>query len=194
VFETVTVWAGLAIFSPWGEKESWVGLTLRPGPDCPLPLRATVTGFVPVVDDEMVSVADAPPFDPGVKITCTVQLAPTSRLAPQFVAPVEKSAAAGPVIWKPTLLIAAPPLFVTFRVAGELATPTACEGNTRLVGLTENTGGIRPDPLSVTVCPGFTASAIVSEPVCVPDWMGVKETPSEQLEWATSCAVQSFFN
>jgi len=75
-------------------------------------------------------------------------------------------------------------------VAGEPATPTGWAGKFRLGGLTENAGGSRPVPLSETVCPVFTASIIVRDPVCVPDCVGTKDIARVQLEWALSCVVQ----
>ena len=68
-FETVTIWAALGLYRSCAGKESCVGLTLRPAADSPVPSRGTVTGATPAVDDEIVSVAEAPPDDAGVKIT-----------------------------------------------------------------------------------------------------------------------------
>jgi hypothetical protein len=93
----------------------------------------TVNGFTPTVEDEMVSVAAAPPAVEGVKTTCTVQFAPASRLVPHVVAPVEKLPAAGPEIWNPTFVIPAPPLLVTANVKGGLAIATSCGANFREV-------------------------------------------------------------
>ncbi len=110
-----------------------VGLTEKVGGRRPVPLMGTVSAFTPTVEEEIVSVAAAPPDDDGVKTTCTVQLAPPSRLVPQVVAPVEKLPAAGPVIWNPTFARPAPPLLVTVRVDGVLAMPTSCGAKLRLV-------------------------------------------------------------
>ena len=135
-----------------------------------------------MVADEIVSVAEAPPEDLGVKITWRVQFAPASRVAPQFEFAVEKLAANGPVIWNPALDRGAPPALVTLSVAGELATPAVCTGKVRLTGLTDSDGGRRPVPPREMVCPLFRISATVSEPVCVPDCAGTNETANEQLE------------
>ena len=57
-----------------------------------------MTGRTPAVDEEIMSVAEEPPEDDGLKITWKVQLAPASRFGPQFELAMEKLAAVGPVI------------------------------------------------------------------------------------------------
>ena len=83
-------------------------------------------------------------------MTCTVQLAPAARVAPQVVAPVAKLDAPEPVIWKPTLAIELPPVLVTVNVCGAPATPVGCAGKFKLVGLTLIAEGNWPMPLSGT--------------------------------------------
>jgi len=137
-----------------------------------------------------VRVAAAPPAVAGVKITCTAQLAPASRVAPQVEFAVEKLAAAGPVIWNPGFARAAPPLLVTLMEAGAPATPTGCAGKVKLVALAESAGGKRPVPLRATDCFAFSASATASDPDWVPDCVGANESANEQLECAARVAVQ----
>ena len=155
---------------------------MRPEGLCPVPLRETVSGLTPLVDDETVRVAARPPVDAGVKIICMVQLAPASRLLPQLVAPVEKLPADGPEIWKPTLAAGAPPLLVIFSVAGALAEPACWAAKVRLGGMTVKAGGLRAVPLRATVRLGLRSSAMVRRPDCGPGWVGAKTTASGQLE------------
>src|SRR6516165_8200438 len=163
-FEIVTTWAAPALYNACAGNESWAGFTPSPAALWPIPVSDTATGDTPVVDDEMVRVAAAPPAVAGVKITCTAQLAPASRVAPQVEFAVEKLAAAGPVIWNPGFARAAPPLLVTLMEAGAPATPTGCAGKLRLAALAESAGGNRPVPLRETVCFAFSASEMESAP------------------------------
>jgi len=65
---------------------------------CPVPIRGTVTGFTPLLVDEMVRIAVAAPEDAGVNTTPTVQLVPAASVALQVVVPVAKLPAGCPVI------------------------------------------------------------------------------------------------
>jgi hypothetical protein len=190
VLEMVTVCEGLACPSACAAKLSCDGFTLSPAAVCPAPLRETVAAFTPRVDEEIVKLAAAPPDAVGVKMTCTVQLLPLARFAPQVVASVAKLPADGPVIWKPMLAIGAPPLLMIVRVEGELATPTCCAVKVKLAGLTVKAGGIRPTPESAMVCELFSESETVNIPVCVPPAVGLNTTPMVQLDLAASCVVQ----
>jgi len=141
VLLTVTVCAALVEPTMVGTKVSWEGLTLSPEGTVDEPERRTVTGVTPAVDEVMVSAAELAPATTGVKTTCTVQLEYPARVAPQVVAPVEKLAAAAPVIWKPTFAAGTAPLLVMVRLKGALATPTVWLGKLRLVGLTDKAAG-----------------------------------------------------
>ena len=165
-----------------------------PAAACPVPVRGTETALTPSVDEEMAKVAADPPDVAGVKITCTVQLPPAGRVAPQVLGPVEKLAAEGPEIANPTLAVTAPPLFVMVSAAGALASPTCCAGNARLAGLTANAGGCKPVPLNETVCPGFVISETVNVPLAVPACVGVKTTLIAQFDLAANCVVQLLDN
>lgn len=98
VLAIITVCA--ALLAPGGTmaKTSCPGSTLIPAAVCPVPLNGTLTAATPAVEDETASEAVAPPAAAGVKITCTVQLLPLARVAPQVVVPREKLAAESPVI------------------------------------------------------------------------------------------------
>ena len=154
-----------------------------------MPLNGTVTAFTCTVDEVTVSVAFAVPVADGVNVTCAVQLLPFARVAPQVVAPVAKLAADAPVIWKPTLLMGAPPLFEIVSVSGALVEFTAWLLKFKLAGLTEITGGSSPVPASATVCV-FSMSATDSAPVCVPAAVGRYVTLMAHEALAASCVVQ----
>lgn len=165
------------------------GLTFKPETACPVPLKTTVAAFTPRVDEVTVSVAVLPPAEAGVKIAWTVQLLPLASVAPQVLAPVEKLFAQGPVIWKPTLAMGAPPVLLIVSVWGEEATPVCCVGKLRLGGLTAKAGGSSPVPARAMVC-FFKMSVTVRTPGCDPAAVGAKVTLSEQLELAASCVPQ----
>lgn len=188
---SVTVCAALEEPGATMGKINCEGLTLIPVKDCPVPVRGTVTDATPEVDEETTSEAIAPPASAGVKITRTVQLAPLASVAPQVVVPVEKLEAETPVIWKPTLAIDAPPVLLTVSVCGELAAPTVCPVKVRLAGLTLMIAGLRPVPLSATVCVS-SASLMVKVPVWAPAAVGTNRTLIAQLERAPKLAVQAF--
>ncbi len=154
-----------------------------------MPLNGTFAAFTCEVDDVTVSIAFAVPLADGVNVTSSVQLPPFSSVAPQVVAPAAKLAAEVPEIWKPTSLIAAPPVFETLSVNGELVAFTAWLLKFRLVGLTENTGGSSPVPDSPTVCV-LSMSATVSFPVCTPAAVGRNVTLMAHVALAASCVVQ----
>src|ERR1039458_1602999 len=139
-------WPGVTI-----GNASCAALTLSPAGVCPVPLSETLTAATPEVDELTTSEADAPPPAVGVKITCTVQLLPLARVAPQVVEPYEKLLAESPLIWKPTLASGAPPVLLAVTVCDELAWPTVCAEKIKLGGLTPNTGCARPVPLKATV-------------------------------------------
>jgi hypothetical protein len=124
VLLTATVCTALDWPGATAGKVNWAGFTSRPDATCPVPLSGTLTTVTPRVEDETTNVAALPPPTAGVKTTCTVQLLPLASTAPQVVVAVVKLPAAGPVTWKPTLAIGAPPVLLTVRVDGALATPT----------------------------------------------------------------------
>ena len=162
---SVTVWTGLDWPGVTTGKTSCAGLTLSPAGVCPVPLRETLIGETLEVDELTTSEAVAPPADVGVKVTCTVQLLPLARVAPQVVVPYKKLVAESPLIWKPTLASGAPPVLLTVTVCGEIVWPTVPE-KVRLVGLTPSAGGARPVPLKATVC---GCVRVMSAMVNVPD-------------------------
>jgi hypothetical protein len=123
-FVTDTICAALAWPIDVGANVSVPGLALKAEADWPVPLSGTTAAFTPSVDEVTVRAAAAAPAVAGWNPTCAVQAAPGANVAPQVVVPIEKLAAAGPVIWNPTLANKASPAFVTVRVAGALATPT----------------------------------------------------------------------
>jgi hypothetical protein len=172
VLLTVTVCAVLGDPTMTDPKLSWAGLTLSPAAICAAPFRGTVTGVTPGVAEEITSEAWLPPATKGLKITCTVQLVPAASVAVQVVVPVEKLAAAGPVIWKPTLAAATPPVLVMVSTIGVLAAPKLCVGNVMLAGFTASVAGCTAVPVSGTVC-DRSASVTVRVPVC-----------AAQLRWA----------
>jgi hypothetical protein len=112
----VTVCAALDVPTAVAAKLNCAGLTFSPAAAFPAPFNGTVTAFAPRVDEEMVSAATLPPAVTGEKITCTVQLPPAAIVAEQVVVPVEKLPAFAPVIWKPTLAAATPPILVIVKV------------------------------------------------------------------------------
>ncbi len=186
---TVTVCAALAWPSVASVNVICAGLTFNPDAASPAPLSATVTAFTPSVEEATVSVAAIPPVAAGVKITCTVQLLPLFSAVPQVVAPVEKLPAPGPLIAKPTLAIADPPVLLTVSVSGALAAPACCGGKLKLAGLAVRTGARTPVPLRATVCV-FNESATFSVPACVPAAVGTNTTLIEQLEFPASWPPQ----
>jgi len=86
----VTVCAALDWPVTVAGKVNCAGLTFSPFVAVAEPFSGTETGFTPRVEEEITSVAALPPEAPGVKTTCTVQLLPVSKVAPQVVAPVAK--------------------------------------------------------------------------------------------------------
>lgn len=124
VLLTVTDCAALDWPGATAGKVNWAGFTPRPDATCPVPLSGTLTALTPRVEDDTTNAAALPPPAAGVKTTCTVQLLPLASVAPQVVVPAVKLPAAGPVTWKPTLAIGAPPVLLTVSVDGALATPT----------------------------------------------------------------------
>ena len=187
----VTVWAALACPRVASVKVICPGLTFNPDAVMPVPLSPTETAFTPSVAVETVSTAAFPPTASGVKITCTVQLAPFVSVAPQFDVPVEKLPACEPVIWKPTCAIGDPPLLLTVSVSGALAAASCCVAKFSCDGLTPIAAGCSPVPISATVCVP-SASLTVSVPLWLPVCMGEKITLMAQLEWAASVVPQLF--
>lgn len=168
----VTVCAALDCPTLVTAKFNCDGLTFSPDSTCPVPLRGTVTGVTPGVEEETVNVAALPPAAVGVKITCTLQLLPLASVAPQVVTPVAKLLDdACPVTWKPTLAIGTPPVLIIVSVNGALATPTCCPAKLKLDGLTPIAAASTPVPARATVCVR-SASLIVSVPVWLPSCVG----------------------
>ena len=125
---------------------------LIPVTTCPIPLNGTWTGVTPAVDDDTTSVADICPTAAGVKPTCTVQLLPVASVAPHVLALHEKLVADEPMIWKPMLLIGAPPLLVTVKTSGDAACPVNSVAKVSCAGATPIAGGCSPIPESDTAC------------------------------------------
>jgi hypothetical protein len=88
VLVTVTVCAALEAPVIVDGKVNFEGLTPSPVVTVPLPFSGTESGVTPSVDEESTSVAALPPDVAGVKITCTVQLLPLFRAAPQVLVPI----------------------------------------------------------------------------------------------------------
>src|SRR5215469_4035504 len=188
---TVTVCAALVWPVAVAGNPICAGVAFKPAADWPVPFKFTVAAFTCSVEEVMVSVACADPVAAGVKVTCIVQLAPAARSLPQVVVPVAKLLAPGPVIWKPTFAMGAPPELVTLRVCGALAMPTCRPVNARLAGLTAKAGGLSPVPCRLTVCVR-KMSATVSVPAWLPEAVGRNTTLIEQLAGPVSCVVQLF--
>jgi hypothetical protein len=163
VLLTVTICAALDDPTNVAAKVNSAGLTFRPETAFPAPLRGTVAGITPEVAEETVNVAEFSPAAIGVKITCTVQLDPAISVAAQVVVPVEKLPAEAPLIWKPTLAAATPPVFPMVKIIGALDAPTLWEPKVRLAGLTLKAAGCAPVPARATVCVR-SASETVSTP------------------------------
>jgi hypothetical protein len=121
----ITICAALVWPIVGSVKVNCDGLTLIPLVAVPVPFSGTETAATPSVEEETTSEAEFAPAEDGVKVTGTVQLPLALNVVPQVLVPVEKLLACAPVIWKPTLDIAAPPALLTASVKDELATPTS---------------------------------------------------------------------
>jgi len=117
VLLTVTVCAALAEPTTVAPNVSAAGLTFSPDAVCAVPFSGTVTAVTPALLRRSPASLRCPAAM-GLKITCTVQLAPAARDAVHVVVPVEKLDAAAPVIWKPTLAAATPPVLVMVNSIG----------------------------------------------------------------------------
>ena len=114
VLVIVTDCGALPCPSACAANVSCAGLALSPAPACPVPVNATVAAATPAVEEETVRLAATAPDADGVKITCTVQVLPFAKVAPQVVVP-EKLVKDWPAIWNPTFATGIEPVLVTVR-------------------------------------------------------------------------------
>ena len=102
-----------------------------------------------------------------------LQFAPTARLVPQLLPNANEDALA-PVTAMLVIDNTAVPVFVTTTVCDAVVVPTVAEPNDKLVAESV-TGGVRPVPLSATVCGEvFPLSVIVMAAVNAPVFVGAK--------------------
>ena len=129
----------------------------------PAPKSTAVCGF-PEALSVIVRVPICEPTALGVKLICTMQLAPGATLAAQPLA-----AAKSPLAVTDDMLRVLPPEFVSVIVCGALVVPTCWLENERLVGDSVTACGRMPIPVSAVVCGLPVAlSVIVRAPVREP--------------------------
>jgi len=121
-------------------------------------------------------------------------LAPAARLVPQLFEKAKEDAFVPPT----TMLeidSAVPPVLVMVTDCEALAVPIACIPNARLVVESKTAGGVKPVPVSVTVCgePG-ALSVMVTAAESAPANAGVKWPCMEQFAPAARLLPQEFVN
>jgi hypothetical protein len=131
------------------------------------------------------------PGDAGVKPTWTLQLLPLANVAPHVLAPHEKLAADGPVIWNPTFAMGAPPELLMVIKTGAPDVATARGAKSIRPGLTVIKGGFSPVPERETVWLR-SASETIRDPVAIPASVGANTTLIAQLACAPRDPPQSF--
>jgi hypothetical protein len=182
-FDSVTGWEALALPSACAAKLSAAGVAFRTL-DPPVPVRDTVCGL-PEALSVMVRAPVRVPLAVGVKVTLTVQLVLTARLAPQLLL-----CAKSPLAVMLVMLAAAVPVFDTVTGCDALLLPSTCAAKVSVLVDNVMTGAV-PVPVRETLCGLFEAlSVMVSVPARKPLAVGVKVTLTVQLELAATLAPQ----
>jgi len=183
VFVTVTLCAGLVVFSACRANVKLVGaiVTVDPEPVA-VPVSVTVCGL-PVALSAIVSAPVSTPVARGAKFTLMLQVAAGAKLvvashAP--VAPIKPKFADTPTLVRLTVVV---PVFVTTTFCDGLVVPTAWLGNVSAVGAIVIVPlALVPVPLNVTVCGLFAAvSVIVTAPLYAVAVVGVNVTLMVQV-------------
>ena len=183
VLVNVTLCAALVVLIFWLPKLKLEVESVTAG--CvPVPVRFTLEKLgVPLSVKVRVPVWE--PVDFGVKVTLTVQLAPTARLAPQLVV-----SAKFPYTLSAVMLIDAVPTFVSTTAAAALVVLTICPAKLRLAGEVLGAPWTAVPLRATDTKPGAPLSLMVTEPVSVPAAFGVNVTLMLQLAPAARLAPQ----
>jgi hypothetical protein len=182
----VTDFAELVVPTPCVPNDSEEGENVSADPK-PVPARLTLCGE-PTASSVIESVPVRLPIAVGLKVTETVQLAFTASVAPQVVVRA-KSLGVTAVV---DMFSVAVPRLVTVTFCAAVVVPTFTLPNDKVAGESETAGElVAPVPLRATDC-GLPTKlvAIASEPLRVPEAVGVKVTETVQLEPAASDAPQ----
>ena len=150
----------------------------------PVPVRDTSCGLFAALS-AMLNEPVRVPVAVGVKVTFTVQLVLTARLAPQLLV-----CAKSPLALMLDMLAAAVPVFETVTGCDALPLPSTCAGKVKALLDRPITGAV-PVPVRETVCGLFAAlSVMVSVPLRDPLAVGVNVTFTVQLELAATLEAQ----
>jgi hypothetical protein len=150
----------------------------------PVPVRFEVCGL-PTALSFTWSAPERKPVCVGLNTTLMVQLPLPARVEPHVVAETAKS----PVVDGEMPVKEDVPLFFSVNVLATLVPPTAVLAKFALAGVNVACGV--PVPVKETLCGLFGAlSVMVTAPVRVPSWVGVKVTLNLQLLLTASALPQ----
>jgi len=194
-FVSVTVCAGLAVFSASEPNVSEVGASVTAGAvaAAPVPVSGTVCGL-PVALSPTETAALRAPVAVGLNVTLIVQFAfAASDAGHAFVS--AKSPGFAPVSVTPEIVSAAVPEFVSVIVCAALVVFNACDANVKVAGENPTAGAFAaaPVPVSGTSC-GLPAALSVMRMFALraPVAVGVNVTLIAQFALVASEAGQAF--